>query len=160
MYKYYIIFFAYFKTSYKWYLTVCIVTQLALFAQFFKKLLWKVSNICKSRKNVMINPYLLIIQPHEQSYYTVYIYYIYPLPTQSPFCHPQLLWNKSHTCTTFNGLVSIGAGFCSKEKPKQKGKKIQIHNLVSTTLGIIVNPPYLCILHLQIQLTLNQKYLE
>lgn len=80
MYKYYIIFFAYFKTSYKWYLPVCIVMQLALFAQVFKKLLWKVSNICKSRKNVMINPYLLIIQPHEQSYYTVYIYYIYPLP--------------------------------------------------------------------------------
>lgn len=76
MHKQYI-FFTWFKTLYKWYHPI--VKQLAFFAQLLLFLI-KVSNICKSKK-VVINPHVLIIQPHDQS--SIYIHKLYPSPTHT-----------------------------------------------------------------------------
>lgn len=87
MHKQYI-FFAWFKTLYKWHHTI--VKQLAFFAQFLLFLM-KVSNILKNKK-IVINPHVFTVQPHDQS--CIYIHTLYPSPT-----HSSLSWHPNHSDT-------------------------------------------------------------
>lgn len=106
------------RTLYEWHHTVYIVMNFWL--NCFKKLLWRVSNTCKSKKNVIIKtPTYSSSSLLSNLIISKYIEIIsIPNPLNHPAALPQLLWNKSYTCKTFNGLVSIRDGFFPKEKPK------------------------------------------
>lgn len=74
------------------------------------------------KSSVISNPYILILQPpglisiSRLLYLSLNHSFPPPLPGQQAL---QSLWNKSHTCKTFKGLVSIGADFIKRSQGRR-----------------------------------------
>lgn len=54
----------------------------------------------------------------------------------TPSWPSQSLWNKSHTCKLLKVSFLLELAFFLKTSQERRGKQMQIHNLVSTTLGL------------------------